>query len=116
MVLAEGKVAVTGSIAYVAQTPWILNATLRDNVLFGLPMDEERYAAVLEAAQLTHDLSIFNDGDMTEIGERGINLSGGQKQRVSIARAVYALSDVILLDDPLAAVDRHVGDVLFERC
>ena len=116
MVLAEGKVAVTGSIAYVAQTPWILNATLRDNVLFGLPMDEERYAAVLEAAQLTHDLSIFNDGDMTEIGERGINLSGGQKQRVSIARAAYSNANLIILDDPLSALDPKVGERVFNDC
>ena len=100
---------VRGRVAYVAQEAWIQNATLRDNVLFGLPMDEQRYRQVLNAVALTLDLQQLPAGDMTEIGEGGINLSGGQKVRVSIARAAYADCDVYLLDDILSAVDVHVG-------
>jgi len=89
---------------------------VRDNILFGLHYDAAWYSEVLDVCALTEDLSLLASGDQTEIGERGINLSGGQKARVSIARAVYSRADIILLDDPLAAVDRHVGDVIFERC
>ena len=100
---------VRGRVAYVAQEAWIQNATLRDNVLFGRPMDEARYGAVLDAVALRLDLQQLPAGDLTEIGEGGINLSGGQKVRVSIARAAYADCDVYLLDDILSAVDVHVG-------
>eukprot|EP00897_Mesotaenium_endlicherianum_P001676 jgi/Mesen1/1536/ME000133S00550 len=123
------RVAVRGSIAYCAQQrklmgggpgarkqAWIMNASLRENILFGHEMDEERYRAVLSACALDQDLEALPDGDMTEIGERGINLSGGQKQRVSLARAVYFDADIYVLDDPLSAVDAHVGAHLFERC
>ncbi len=84
-------------------------------MLLGAPLDPERYRTALEAAQLGPDLAILPNGDLTEIGDRGITLSGGQKQRVSIARAVYADADVYLLDDPLSAVDSHVGRALFEQ-
>ena len=115
-ILVQGRISVRGSVAYASQSAWILNATIRDNILFGLPMDEARYDAVIKACQLTHDLSILNKGDLTEIGERGINLSGGQKQRVSIARAAYSNADIIILDDPLSALDPAVGQSLFEDC
>lgn len=115
-VLKEGAVQLDGRVAYAAQTPWILNATLRDNILFGRPYDEEKYQAVLKACQLTHDLALLDFGDQTEIGERGINLSGGQKQRVSVARAAYADADVVFLDDPLSALDPQVARQLFEEC
>jgi len=105
-----------GSIAYCDQKPWILNATLRDNVLFGLPYDEKRFDAAMHAASLEDDLSVLPGGAETEIGERGINLSGGQKARVALARAVYRDADVYLLDDPLSAVDAHVCDHLFREC
>ena len=115
-VLGSGKITLKGKVAYAAQSPWILNASLRDNILFGMPMDQEKYQRVLEACQLAIDLELLENGDMTEIGERGINLSGGQKQRVSIARAAYSDADTIILDDPLSALDPEVGGKLFEEC
>ncbi|XP_055876896.1 multidrug resistance-associated protein 1-like isoform X2 [Biomphalaria glabrata] len=107
-----GSVSVKGSVSYVAQQAWIQNATLKDNILFNKPLNEN-YEAVIEACALRTDLQILPAGDQTEIGEKGINLSGGQKQRVALARAVYQNSDVYLLDDPLSAVDSHVGKHLF---
>ncbi|GAU94483.1 hypothetical protein RvY_06252-2 [Ramazzottius varieornatus] len=111
----SGHVTVKGSIAYVTQQAWIQNMTLRDNILFGKPFNEQRYLTALEACALKRDLEILTDGDQTEIGEKGINLSGGQKLRVTLARAVYADADVVMLDDPLAAVDAHVGRHIFEN-
>eukprot|EP00904_Undaria_pinnatifida_P007302 jgi/Undpi1/3701/HiC_scaffold_16.g07071.m1 len=116
MTKVEGRVSVDGSVAYVAQTAWIINATLKDNVLMGRALDEERYQKVLEVCDMKQDLSQLPGGDMTEIGEKGINLSGGQKQRVSIARAAYADADVYIMDDPLSAVDAHVARHLFDMC
>jgi ATP-binding cassette, subfamily C (CFTR/MRP), member 1 len=115
-ILYDGKISVRGKVAYASQTPWILNATLRDNILFGNPMDEERYNRVLSVCQLTHDLEMLTDGDLTEIGEKGINLSGGQKQRVSVARAAYADADTVIFDDPLSALDPEVAKKLFDEC
>lgn len=114
--LSTGKISLRGKVAYASQTPWILNATLRDNILFGQPMDEERYNRVISVCQLKHDLEMLTDGDLTEIGEKGINLSGGQKQRVSVARAAYANADTIILDDPLSALDPEVAKQLFDEC
>ena len=103
------KVYVNGSIAYVCQTAFIENNTLKNNILFFHPFDQEKYNKVLKISELLPDLEILKGGDMTEIGERGINLSGGQKARVSIARALYSDSDIYLLDDPISALDAHVG-------
>ena len=114
--LDSGKVSLSGSVAYASQSPWILNASLRENILFGLPMDEAKYNKILDVCQLQHDLEMLDEGDLTEIGEKGINLSGGQKQRVSVARAAYADADTIILDDPLSALDPEVGGKLFEDC
>ncbi|XP_020713183.1 multidrug resistance-associated protein 1 isoform X11 [Ceratitis capitata] len=111
----SGRVNTVGSIAYVPQQAWIQNATLRDNILFGLEYDRKRYNRVVDACALRADIDMLSAGDQTEIGEKGINLSGGQKQRVSLARAVYSNADLYLLDDPLSAVDSHVGKHIFEE-
>lgn len=110
-----GDVILRGSVAYVPQQPWVMNASLRDNIVFGHRWDAEFYDRVLEACSLKSDIAILNGGDQTEIGERGINLSGGQKARVSLARAIYARADIYLLDDPLSAVDAHVGRHIFDH-
>ncbi|KAG0087671.1 hypothetical protein BGZ93_010808, partial [Podila epicladia] len=101
-------------IAYVAQTAWLQNSTIRDNILFGREFDQDRYDAVVGGCALLTDFEILEAGDATEIGEKGITLSGGQKQRVSLARAIYSAADVILLDDCLSAVDTHTGKQLFQ--
>uniref|UniRef100_A0A8C5PJK7 Canalicular multispecific organic anion transporter 1 n=1 Tax=Leptobrachium leishanense TaxID=445787 RepID=A0A8C5PJK7_9ANUR len=111
----HGYINIKGSVAYVPQQAWIQNDTLKNNILFGSQLDEERYKRVLEACALLPDLEMLPGGDLSEIGEKGINLSGGQKQRVSLARAVYNSSDVYILDDPLSAVDAHVGKHIFEK-
>ncbi|XP_051773178.1 LOW QUALITY PROTEIN: canalicular multispecific organic anion transporter 1 [Ctenopharyngodon idella] len=111
----KGYININGSMAYVPQQAWIQNATLRDNILFGSKLEEERYLSAVDACALGPDLDLLPGRDQTEIGEKGINLSGGQKQRVSLARAVYSSADIYLLDDPLSAVDSHVGKHLFER-
>ncbi len=111
----SGEVRLHDRLSYVPQQAFIQNATVRDNILFGQPLDRERYDSVLKHCALEDDLAFLPAGDETEIGEKGINLSGGQKQRVSLARAVYASSDVFLLDDPLSAVDSHVGRYLFDH-
>uniref|UniRef100_A0A672K2N0 Canalicular multispecific organic anion transporter 1-like n=1 Tax=Sinocyclocheilus grahami TaxID=75366 RepID=A0A672K2N0_SINGR len=111
----RGRINIKGSVAYVPQQAWIQNTTLKDNILFGSNLDEEHYLSVVDACALGPDLDLLPGRDQTEIGVKGINLSGGQKQRVSLARAVYSSADVYLLDDPLSAVDSHVGKHLFER-
>lgn len=116
MTKKSGKVVLRGRVAYAAQQAWIQNASLRDNILFGLPYDAAWYQKVVCACALTDDLQMLEAGDQTEIGERGINLSGGQKARLNLARAVYSNADAIFLDDPLAAVDMHVADTIFEKC
>lgn len=111
----SGTVNTNGTIAYVSQQAWIQNATLKDNILFGKPYNKATYDRVVEACALKADFDMLPAGDQTEIGEKGINLSGGQKQRVSLARAVYNDADIYFLDDPLSAVDSHVGKHIFEK-
>ncbi|KAG0223167.1 hypothetical protein BGW42_006079 [Actinomortierella wolfii] len=113
---ASGSIEFGGSVGYSPQSAWIQNATVKDNILFGLPYDEAKYNRVIKQCALQRDIQILPQGDQTEIGERGVNLSGGQKQRVNIARAVYFDADIVLLDDPLSAVDAHVGKYLFKNC
>ncbi|TID19224.1 hypothetical protein CANINC_003794 [Pichia inconspicua] len=105
----KGSVAIAGTVAYVPQTAWIMNGTIRENILFGCKYDPNFYQKTLEACALLSDLDILTDGDQTQVGEKGISLSGGQKARLSLARAVYARADVYLMDDVLSAVDEHVG-------
>ena len=111
----HGIVKLGGSISFVQQVPWIQNKTIRDNILFGLPLDETKYNRVVEICQLASDLDMLPGGDLTEIGEKGINLSGGQKARVSLARAVYADRDIVLMDDPISALDSNVKKQVFEQ-
>jgi ATP-binding cassette, subfamily C (CFTR/MRP), member 1 len=105
----NGEVVVCGKVAYVAQQPWIMNASVKENIVFGHRWDPQFYNQTVQACALAEDFKQLPDGDATEVGERGISLSGGQKARVSLARAVYARADVYLLDDILSAVDQHVG-------
>lgn len=114
--LKEGCVEVNGTISYASQEPWLFAGSIRQNILFGLPMDEERYKKVIQVCSLERDFSLLPYGDRTIVGDRGISLSGGQKARVNLARAVYKDADVYLLDDPLSAVDTHVGKELFTNC
>ncbi|KAM7270988.1 hypothetical protein ACFE04_030202 [Oxalis oulophora] len=107
--LSEASVVIRGAVAYVPQVSWIFNATVRDNILFGSAYESNRYEKSIDVTSLRHDLDLLSGGDLTEIGERGVNISGGQKQRVSMARAVYSNSDVYIFDDPLSALDAHVA-------
>ncbi|KAG9397717.1 hypothetical protein AC1031_019161 [Aphanomyces cochlioides] len=116
MHLVQGSVDVDGSLALVSQEPWIRNDTVRGNILFEDPYDASWYKTVLQAVQLEADMRLLPAGDKTEIGEQGINLSGGQKARVNLARALYKReSNVLLLDDPLSAVDVHVAKAIFDQ-
>ncbi|XP_022945328.1 ABC transporter C family member 10-like [Cucurbita moschata] len=109
----EGNIQVYGRLAYVSQIAWIQTGTIRDNILFGSQMDSWRYRETLEKCSLVKDLELLPYGDLTEIGERGVNLSGGQKQRIQLARALYQDADIYLLDDPFSAVDAHTATSLF---
>ncbi|XP_057593148.1 ATP-binding cassette sub-family C member 2 [Hippopotamus amphibius kiboko] len=111
----HGHITVKGTVAYVPQQSWIQNGTIKDNILFGSELDEKKYQKILEACALLPDLEVLPGGDLSEIGEKGINLSGGQKQRISLARATYQNSDIYILDDPLSAVDAHVGKHIFNK-
>lgn len=110
-----GDLRYSGRIAYVEQEPSIFPGTVRNNILFGKPYDEIKYNQVVEAACLIDDFEEFPSGDMTEIGEKGVNLSGGQKARTSLARALYSDADIYLLDDPLSAVDTKVAKTIFQK-
>ncbi|XP_028611340.1 multidrug resistance-associated protein 9 [Grammomys surdaster] len=116
MQLQKGVVAVNGPLAYVSQQAWIFHGNVRENILFGEKYNHQRYQHTVHVCGLQKDLNSLPYGDLTEIGERGVNLSGGQRQRISLARAVYANRQLYLLDDPLSAVDAHVGKHVFEEC
>ncbi|CAI9259815.1 unnamed protein product [Lactuca saligna] len=112
----SGNVDVFGSVAYVSQASWIQSGTIRDNILFGKGMNTIRYENAIKSCALDKDINDFNHGDLTEIGQRGLNMSGGQKQRIQLARAVYSDADIYLLDDPFSAVDAHTAATLFNDC
>ncbi|EKM56946.1 uncharacterized protein PHACADRAFT_172648 [Phanerochaete carnosa HHB-10118-sp] len=105
-----------GGIAYAAQESWVQNETIKENILFGAPYDEERYKKVIYQCGLTRDLSLFDAGDATEVGEKGLTLSGGQKARITLARAVYSSAETLLLDDVLAALDVHTSRWIVNKC
>jgi ABC-type multidrug transport system fused ATPase/permease subunit len=109
-----GSVAMNGTVGFAAQTPFILNTTLRDNILFGSTFDKQRYERVLAACCLTTDIQQFRGGDMCQIGERGVTLSGGQKARVGVARVLYANPSIVLLDDIFSALDAETASAVFE--
>ena len=111
----HGEVIIHGAIAYVAQSPWVMNASVKENIVFGHRWDQHFYERTIHACAFMDDLKSLPDGDQTEVGERGISLSGGQKARLTLARAVYARADVYLFDDCLSAVDQHVGRHLIDN-
>lgn len=112
----SGSRCVRGSLSICEQSAWLFQGTIRDNILFGLPFEESRYRQVLRECSLEDDLSGFHRGDGTVVGERGASVSGGQRQRIGLARAAYAQAEIVLLDDPLSAVDANVARHLFYRC
>ena len=114
--LSSGSIQVSGKTVYVSQEPWIFASSIRQNILFGLPMNWKRYEEVVKVCQLKKDFALFPLEDKTLIGEKGITLSGGQKARINLARAVYSNADIYLLDDPLSAVDNYVSRRIFEEC
>ncbi|WOG86165.1 hypothetical protein DCAR_0205366 [Daucus carota subsp. sativus] len=114
--IVDGSVVIRGTVAYVPQISWIFNATVRGNILFGSEFEAARYWRAIDVTALQHDLDLLHGHDLTEIGERGVNISGGQRQRVSMARAVYSNSDIYIFDDPLSALDAHVGQEVFNKC
>ncbi|XP_020800723.1 probable multidrug resistance-associated protein lethal(2)03659 [Drosophila serrata] len=112
----SGEIKVNGSMSYASQEPWLFSGTMRDNILFGQPMDRKRYAKVVQQCALERDFELLPLKDKTLVGEQATSLSGGQKARISLARAVYREASIYLLDDPLSAVDSNVGKHLFEEC
>ncbi|SPP86203.1 probable multidrug resistance-associated protein lethal(2)03659 isoform X2 [Drosophila guanche] len=112
----SGEIKVNGTISYASQEPWLFSGTVRQNILFGQPMDRRRYTKVVKKCALERDFDLLPYKDKTIVGERGASLSGGQKARISLARAVYRETSIYLLDDPLSAVDTHVARHLFEQC
>jgi ATP-binding cassette subfamily C (CFTR/MRP) protein 4 len=114
--ILNGDVVVGGSLSYAPQQPWIFTGSVKDNILFGEPLDKQKYQEVVRVCCLEYDLSLFPHGDKSLVGERGMLLSGGQKARIGLARAVYRKADIYLLDDPLSAVDAHVANQIFYGC
>ncbi|XP_071820241.1 ATP-binding cassette sub-family C member 4-like isoform X2 [Apostichopus japonicus] len=112
----KGSLKVGGSVSFAAQQPWVFSGTLRENVLFGKEFEKEKFDEIIKVCALKRDLELLPDGDQTMIGERGVTLSGGQKARINLARALYDGSDIVLLDDPLSAVDSEVGRHIFDKC
>lgn len=114
--LMEGNLDIRGSISYASQVPWIFSASIKENILFGSTFDNERYSKVIRVCALEHDLALLSHGDNTLVGDRGVMLSGGQKSRINLARAVYRIADIYLLDDPFSAVDDTVAVQIFNDC
>ncbi|XP_063890831.1 ATP-binding cassette sub-family C member 4 isoform X2 [Helicoverpa armigera] len=113
---SNGRIYLSGPLSYASQEPWLFVATVRQNILFGLPYNSKKYKEVVRVCALQKDFQQFPHGDQTLVGERGASLSGGQRARINLARAVYRQAEIYLLDDPLSAVDAHVGRQLFDEC
>ncbi|KAM8705738.1 hypothetical protein ACLKA7_010097 [Drosophila subpalustris] len=113
--LVDGRVIMQDELSYAAQEPWLFAGTVRNNILFGELYDHQRYQEVTRACALATDFQQLSNGDQTVLGDRGASLSGGQRARISLARAVYKPASIYLLDDPLSAVDAHVGRHLFDE-
>lgn len=121
MILGEitvdsGVISVGGGVSYASQEPWLFAATVRNNILFGETYNKQWYEKVVKVCALEKDFEQFPQGDRTLVGDRGVSLSGGQKARINLARSIYRKSDIYIMDDPLSAVDTHVGRYLFEEC
>ncbi|KAJ8929219.1 hypothetical protein NQ314_018098 [Rhamnusium bicolor] len=112
----EGSVDIKGTLSYASQEPWLFGASLRQNITFGEEFKSQKYKKVIGVCALERDFTLFPYGDLTLVGERGVTLSGGQRARINLARAIYKDADIYLLDDPLSAVDTHVGKQLFDEC
>ncbi|KAK0161584.1 hypothetical protein PV327_010040 [Microctonus hyperodae] len=116
MTIVDGYMDIKGQLSYACQDAWVFGASVRQNIIFGATYDRQRYQKVVKACALLNDFKQFLHGDQTIVGERGSSLSGGQKARINLARAVYRQADIYMFDDPLSAVDTHVGKHLFEEC
>lgn len=112
----RGTVEVKGSVSYASQEPWVFGGSVRQNIIFGQDFEKEKYEEIVKVCALERDFTLFPYGDKTLVGERGVSLSGGQRARINLARAIYKDADIYLLDDPLSAVDTHVGKHLFDQC
>ena len=114
--LQSGEIGIRGSIAFVSDEPWILAGSIKDNILMGRTFDPYLYKKAIDSCDLYKDLAVFKNGDETLLGDRGFTLSGGQRARLCLARAVYSNADIVLMDDPLSAVDAEVSSHLFHEC
>ena len=113
LIVTNGSVKYSGTLAYVSDIPWVFPGTIRENILFGLPYNEKLYAEIIRACQLERDFKKFPQMDLALIGEHGATLSGGQRTRIALARAVYSQADIYLLDDPLSSLDAQVAENVF---
>ena len=116
MFLKTGSVEISESVSIAPQEPWLMSGTIRENILFGSDYDAKWYRQVVDVCCLEPDFAELEQGDRTSVGQEGIALSGGQRARIGLARAVYQKSRIILLDDPLSAVDRHVSKKIWNKC